>query len=157
MARRVKRGEVILETDHNALVDFSENCQAKNKEFYDKLEKPNPAIEDLLREIDTILVRMRRVKYGDFVLASDHNVLVDFSEKQDQLNAEFKARLDELKKYEETTKFLIEGLPQKLTQTVSTKLADQVATQMLTQTVEAKPTDVEITNSLTQTVEVTLI
>jgi len=103
MVRRVKRGDIIKETDYNALVDFTQSCQTKNEKFYAKLEKPNPTIEGLLQEIDLILARMRRVKYGDFVLASDHNVLVDFAEKQDQLNAEFLARLDELKKYEEIT------------------------------------------------------
>jgi len=151
MVRRVKRGDIIKETDYNALVDFTQNCQTKNREFYAKLEKPNPTIEGLLREIDLILARMRRVKYGDFVLASDHNVLVDFAEKQDQLNAEFSARLDELKKYEEITEFLVTGLPQEVTQTVKAKPVDRVIENSLKQTVTAKPVDQTCTQSLTQT------
>jgi len=66
-------------------------------------------------------------------------VLVDFSAKQDQPNDEFKARLDELKKYEEITEILIKGLPQKITQTVKVKpVVDVELTQTLTQTCEAK-------------------
>jgi len=90
--RRVKKGDVISEDDHNTKVDVVNELQQDNKEIKQKARE-DPDINTLMAEIDAIIARMRRVKFGDYVLADDHNLFVDFAQKQKLLNEEFKAQV----------------------------------------------------------------
>jgi len=77
-------GEVIAPEDHNDNVDN----WSMQLDFDCGMVEVDPDIKDLVDELSSIVSSMRKVKYGDFVLADDHNKFVDAWLVQDQINKE---------------------------------------------------------------------
>jgi len=75
----------IMPEDHNSLVDFAKEVLEIDKEVSDALGNPKN-LEQIISELEAILSTMRYVKYGDWVLSSDHNTLVDFAKKQHEFS-----------------------------------------------------------------------
>jgi len=55
----------------------------------------NPTVEQLLQELDSIIQKMRTVEYGDYVIAADTNLSVEFDRKQNELNKELNKKIDD--------------------------------------------------------------
>jgi len=87
--RYVKPYDVILPEDFNSLIDYAYDIYETLKDIKSKLdegyglgsESVSDELDQILNEIETILGKMRKLKFGDIILASDHNVLVDFANK----------------------------------------------------------------------------
>ncbi|MHC1579173.1 MAG: hypothetical protein ACXQTZ_00710 [Candidatus Alkanophagales archaeon] len=80
------RGEVISPDDHNVLVDVAKSLLDDIATVDDIVEKGGEwseadamVVESLIEEMKRAISRMRYVAYGDYVLADDHNSLVDFA------------------------------------------------------------------------------
>lgn len=60
------------------------------------------SLQDLLAQLDEIIARLRRVQTGDYILASDHNDLVDASKKVRDILYSIKSYVDTI--HESTTR-----------------------------------------------------
>jgi len=96
--------DVFEPEDHNDHVDNWKEQDDTNKSLRDLLnallEKaglgPDPALDDLISELQSIIAQMRYVKHGDFYYAKDHNLFVDAWNKQQAINSEIASKLAEL-------------------------------------------------------------
>jgi len=84
--------DVIEPEHHNSLVDACKNILNELKNLKSKVdegyrwvgEDSKMTVEQKISEIEALIAKMRKVKYGDYVLAEDHNTLVDFALKADE-------------------------------------------------------------------------
>jgi len=87
-----KKGDIIDPEDDNIHTDNWNAQLSINKE----LNPDDPDVTQLLEQLESIINRMYKVKYGDYVKSELHNLFVDAWQLQKQINSELRARIKPL-------------------------------------------------------------
>jgi len=88
----VSSHNIIEPEHHNSLVDACKNILNELEILKGKIDEgyrwvsegAKMTVEEKISELEALIAKIRRVKYGDYVLADDHNTLVDFALKADE-------------------------------------------------------------------------
>jgi len=77
----VKDGDYVFSTHVNVFVDYLETAIDLTKQLYEQFKaktgKTLPNVEYWISMAETRFGFTRKVKFGDFVLTADHNLLID--------------------------------------------------------------------------------
>ena len=85
-----KAGDVIDPEDDNVQIDNWNAQLSINRE----LNPDDPDVNQLIDQLKSIISRMSKVQYGDYVMSDLHNLFVDAWNLQKQINDELKAQLE---------------------------------------------------------------
>jgi hypothetical protein len=79
--RTVKTDDYVESTDTNLFMEYCETAfellKALYEQYKSKTGKTLPKVEEMIGLLNTRIVYVRTVRYGDIPIASDHNVVVD--------------------------------------------------------------------------------